>query len=1413
MIALALPASAATLEFINGETKADPLTLSGSNTLIAGEGVGGTLAGVVSGTGGLSKTGAGTITISGDNTYSGGTDLVAGELRPTHINALGTGVVTFNGGGLGFYGLGTLSIGNDMVFNGTGQMAVQQATILSGALSGAGRLAKNDAGTLTLSGDNTFTGGAIIRGGILRAESQHALGSGAITFAGGSLAIYTPQEMPVANDMVVNAAATIDTAQHARVSGVLSGAASLTKDGGGTLTLAGNNSAFSGGLIIQAGAVHAENSSAFGSGTVTIGGDHGGTLSYADGIAISNNVMVKANTGFHVASGTATQSGRIDQGNGMFFLGKTGAGELVVTSAINAGHQFYVAQGQLTAAAENVLGGRTYVVRSDGTLKLRADQQVEHIAGSGTIDIGSSKLTVGAGAGALNFSGRLIGGEDAHLVKTGGGIQALDGDGLDYYGRISVLGGTLAVNGNFAGTPVLVTNGRLQGSGQLGDVVVDGATLAGTSGTTLSMRDLRLTSSAVIQANLGTTNNGALFHVVGDLVLDGTLNVTNVGGFGPGVYRVFSYGGALDDRGLEIGSAPKGYSAGNLAVQTSVAGQVNLVADNPNYGPVLFWDGDNAANWDNGKIDGGNGRWRTGGRAFTDAAGIQNGAMNPRPGFVVFGGQAGNVEVYTGTGQVQATGMQFATSGYRLYGDMLDIVAGEAIIRVGDGTAASANYTATISNKLDGGGTLTKTDLGTLILDGDNTYWGGTEIRQGTLQLGSGGTSGSIVGDVVNYGVLAFNRSDATTFDGTISGTGAVRIIGGDVTLTAANSYTGGTIVDGGVLRAGAYGAFVDQTAYTVNGGTLDLNDFALSMSSLSGTGGTVAIGASALTVQQDIDTNFAGSLSGTGWFSKGGSGTLTLSGDNSGFTGEGFVGDGTLAVNGVFGGSVDIAPTGRLQGTGTVGDTIVSGTIAPGNSIGTLNIAGNVTFHPGSIYEVEINAAGQGDRIVATGAATISGGTVRVLAGMGDYAPATTYTILTANGATGVNGSFNGVTSNLAFLDPSLSYDANNVYLTMTRNATSFQNVGVTRNQMATGGGVESLRFGNPLYNAVLNLSAPQARTAFDQLSGEIHASAKASMIEDSRFVRNAINDRIRAAFDGVGASGAMVTTYVDGKPVPVAANTNGVALWGQGFGSWGHTDGDGNAARLNRKTGGFFLGLDTPVFDTWRFGAVAGYSNTSFDTKDRHSSGSSDNYHLGLYGGTNWGNIAFRTGAAYTWQDVSTKRSVNVSSFGNNLRGDYNAGTAQIFGELAYRVNMGATRFEPFANLAYVNLHTDGFSERGGAAALTSPSSNTDATFTTLGLRASSSFEVNGASLTAKGALGWRHAFGGVTPISTMRFDGGSAFTVAGVPIARNAAVIEAGLDLALTANAALGVSYGGQFGSGISDQSVKANFNVKF
>ncbi len=433
-------------------------------------------------------------------------------------------------------------------------------------------------------------------------------------------------------------------------------------------------------------------------------------------------------------------------------------------------------------------------------------------------------------------------------------------------------------------------------------------------------------------------------------------------------------------------------------------------------------------------------------------------------------------------------------------------------------------------------------------------------------------------------------------------------------------------------------------------------------------------------------------------------------------------------------------------------------------------------------------------------------------------YVLGTHYTVLQADG--GVTGTYTltGNTALTAFISLVDHYDATHVYLDVSK--TAFAAAGLTPNQIATGGGADSLSSGNPLYDAILMLPTnAAARAAFDQLSGEVHASAKTVTIEDSQFVRDAALDRLRDAFDAVGAVRSPVMSYASAGPVPAPANTDRFAIWSRGFGSWGQWNGDGNAATIKRDIGGFFIGGDGLVAETWRLGLIGGYSRSNFRVADRNSSGTSDNYHLGLYGGTQWGNLALRSGIAYTRHDISTSRFVAFSGFADSLRGNYSADTTQAFGEFGYRIRSGLAApgnlaFEPFANLAYVNLSTGGFTETGRAAALTSRSSSTGVAFTTLGLRASTGFTIgNDMTTTARGMLGWRHAFGDTTPVSTVAFIGGSPFNIAGAPIAEDAAAVEAGLDLNLTPNMILGLAYGGQFGSGLTDQTVRGNFSIKF
>lgn len=1173
---------------------------------------------------------------------SGLTDIGAVALSTGTLRVFDAGSFASNSLIVGDLGYGTVSIVNG------GEVEVLQSSNIGLNAGSTGNV--NVAGTNSL-----FQVNNNLDVGVLGTGTISAADGGAVQVTGNlRLGIYgggkgtatvsgvdggnTPSKLQVGGTLMIGVsgagALTISSA------GTVSSAGGIVGDqasGNGTATVTGAGSSWTSSSDVNIGLG--------GTGVLTV--DNGGSVS-----AAGNGVIGY----FPGSSGLVTVSGAnsiLSIGQALFIGGdnaNAGNGELVIanggTVTVNGGAGIVNAgMGPLGG------GGQLYIGGYAGAAA----------AAPGTLD--AAEVFLGANGGRLSFNHTSNSYTFAPKISGAGSIEhyagttILTADSSAFSGGTTIRGGTLVVNGRLGGVVAVASGGTLGGSGTLtGDVIVgfmgSGTLAPGNSPGTLTIGgNLTLSSTAILNYELGSPSgtagvNSDLLVVGGNLTLDGTLNVANAGGFGAGLYRLINYGGTLTDNGLLVGTAPAGYSASDLTVQTSTAGQINLIVGAPTV--LSFWNGPNTS--PNGTVHGGSGDWTPNNTNWTNATGSVSGAYAPSA-LLIFAGSPGTVTIDKGP---STTGMQFAVDGYIINGEALTL-SGAATIRVGDGTSAGAGYTATIASNLIGTGSLNKTDLGTLVLSGNNSYTGGTTVTNGTL------------------------------------------------------------------------------------------------------------------------------------------------------------------VVNGTLVGMLDVLGSGRLQGSGTVGNLAVAGTVAPGNSIGTLNVAGNIGFSAGSIYEVEANAAGQADKILATGAATINGGSVKVLAGAGNYAAATTYTILTAAG--GVTGSFtSGVTSNLAFLDPTLSYGPTSVFLTLTRNDTGFGQVGMTRNQISTGSGVESLGAGAAVYDAVLNLSDAQARAAFDQLAGEVHASARRVMVEDSRFAREAAIDRLRAAFDGVGAVLSPVMTYVDGAPVAVAANTDRFALWGRGFGSWGSFRGDANAASTKRDIGGFFLGGDSPVADMFRLGLLGGYSRSSFNIGGRHSSGISDNYHAGLYGGTQWGHLALRAGGAYTWHDLSTSRFVAFPGFADVLKSNYNARTAQVFGEFGYRIDAGRTPFgvlalEPFANLAHVSISTDGFTETGGAAALSGAGKTTATTFTTLGLRASSAFTLSGVTATAKGMVGWRYASGDVTPLSTLAFAGGDPFTIAGVPVARNAAVIEAGLSFNLSPTAALGISYGGQFASGALDQSVKANFDVRF
>lgn len=577
------------------------------------------------------------------------------------------------------------------------------------------------------------------------------------------------------------------------------------------------------------------------------------------------------------------------------------------------------------------------------------------------------------------------------------------------------------------------------------------------------------------------------------------------------------------------------------------------------------------------------------------------------------------------------------------------------------------------------------------------------------------------------------------------------------------------------------------------------------------------------------------------GGLTKAGNGALILTGAST-YTGATEVNGGLLAVNGSITSAATVNAGGTLGGTGTLGGLAVraGGTVAPGNSIGTLNVAGNVSFAQGSLYAVEV-APGVSDRISATGAALIDGGTVTVAAeGTGTpLSPGALRgllgqrtTILSA--AQGITGRFDAVTPGYTFIGASLDYDPNSIGLTFGRNATTFASIGATRNQAATGGAIERLGFGNPLYETVLvNTDAGAARSAFASLSGEVHASAVTAQFETAFFVREAILDRLRRGdlgdapvFPGLSAPSLPAAYSADlpgriAPPVQVPAQLvepRPYAVWGQGFGAFGRTRSDGNAASLSRQISGFVLGADTRLDlgglpGGWRVGVAGGYTNTSLDITGRAASGVIESGFGGLYAGTTLGPVAFRFGGVAGGNSLSLRRSILAPGFAQGLSARYGGLTAQVFGEVGYRLAFGAAVIEPFVGAAAIRIGQDAFAERGGPAALSGLGRDNDLAATTVGVRGSTRLSAD-LPVTLTGLVGWRRAYGDVVPKALLAFGAGqTGFLVAGVPINRDAVVAQAGIDWAFSPAATLGVSYTGQAGERAQDHAVKGNFTYRF
>ncbi|EIE0305798.1 autotransporter-associated beta strand repeat-containing protein, partial [Salmonella enterica] len=921
----------------------------------------------IGGTGSVVKSGDKTLTLSGANSYTGGTTISGGTLVATNVEALGSGDVTDNA---------VLELNTGGTFDNV--------------ISGSGQVVKSGDEMLTLSGANSYTGGTTISGGTLVATNVEALGSGDVTDNA---------------TLELNTGGTFDN--------VISGSGQVVKSGDDALTLSGNNS-YTGGTLISGGTLVASNVDALGSGDVT------------------DNATLEMNTGGDFDNAISGSGQVVKSGDETLTL--SGANSYTGGTTISGG----------TLVANNVEALGTGDVTNNATLELNTGGDFDNaISGSGQVVKSGDKTLTLSGANSYSGATTISGGT---LIATH--VNALGTGAID--NRASLL---LDASGQFTVTDLTTESG---GNTEIG------------AGSTLQATTLTQKSDSTLTINLNSNTVDPVIHAASQVSLAGTLDITGVGdvldsdpastddldtftliasdktiagdfekltvaGMDADLADFITVDGRIDDTGkqYELTTALTWYADRDDAV-TDAHGTFNLTNADGSFAvnTVLenvdaTLDPDSATGWDGTSLikQGAGTLILNAENTYTGGTTISGGTLVATNVDALGSGDVtddATLELNTGgtfdnaisgSGQVVKSGDKMLTlsgansySGGTLISDGTLVASNVEALGTGDVTndaVLELNTGGDFDNAISGSGQVVKSGDKTLTLSGSNTYTGGTLISGGTLVASNVEALGS--GDVTNDAVLELNTGG--DFDNAISGSGQV-VKSGDETLTlsGANSYTGGTTISGGTLVASnvealGSGDVTDNAVLELNtGGDFDnaisgsgqvvkSGDETLTLSGTNTyTGGTTisggtlvatsveALGTGDVTDDATLELNTGGTfdnaISGSGQVVKSGDDVLTLSGANS-YSGGTLISDGTLVASNVEAlGTGDVTDNATLElNTGGTFDNVISGSgqvVKSGDD--TLTLSGSNTYtggtliSDGTLVATSVDALGTGD-------------------------------------------------------------------------------------------------------------------------------------------------------------------------------------------------------------------------------------------------------------------------------------------------------------------------------------------------------------------------------------------------------------------------------------------------------------------